>query len=335
MPVLHYFGDDAFSRREAYDALRAAHDADGALTTNTIRLDGPRTSLAELTAAAMTVPFLAAYRLVRVDGLCAPYNLPQNAPPGRRRRRPEGWDELPQRLQDVPDTTLLVFLDDDLDRGNPMRALIADAAESKQFSPVKGRRLSEWVHRRAQEARLHLTGRAERALIDRVGVDMAALASEIEKLRLYAGDATVDEYVIHVLCPRNAEAEIWDLTDAVGQGRPGPALRALDTLRGEGRQTAPLLGALANQMRRILIAQEILAQGGDEGAVKERLKFRHPYPAQKLTEQARRFDPARARVALRRIRECDAAVQRFRRQEAGGQRDDLALELLVVDLAAG
>jgi len=282
----------------------------------------------------MTVPFLAAYRLVRVDRLCSPYNLPRNVPPGRRRRQPEGWDALSQTLQDVPDTTLLVFMDGELDRGNPMRSLIGDAAESQQFAPVKGRRLSEWVHRRAQAAGLHLTGRAERALIDRVGADMAALASELEKLQLYAGDVTVDEHVIEMLCPRNADAEIWDLTDAVGQGSSGPALRALTTLREEGRQTAPLLGAIANQMRRIVIAQEILDQGGDEGVVKEQLRIRHPFPAQKLTEQARRFDPVRARAALPRIRECDAAVRRFRRGLPGGMADDLALELLVVDLAA-
>ena len=336
MPLLHYFGADSFGRREAYDELRAAHDADGALAANSLRLDGARTSLAEITAAAMTVPFLAAYRLIRVDGLCRPYELPYNAAPGRRRRRAtQGWDDLPQRLQDLPETSILVFLDDELDKGNPMRGLIAEVAQAKEFKAVKGQQLGGWVHRRARSLDVHLTAQAERALVDRVGTDLAALASELEKLRLYAGDATVDEHVIRSLCPRNPEAEIWDLTDAVGQGRAGPALRALETLRAEGRQTAPLLGALANQMRRIILAQEILAQGGDAGVVRERLHINHPFPAQKLTEQAQRFAPARPRIALRRIRECGAAIQRYRRDLPGGLNDDLALELLVVDLAAG
>lgn len=335
MPILHYFGADGFGRSEAYNELRAAHDADGALAANSLRLDGARTSLAEITAAARTVPFLAAYRLIRVDGLCRPYELPYNAPPGRRRRTPQGWDDLPQRLQDLPETSILVFLDDKLDKGNPMRGLIAEVAQTKEFRALNRRDLSGWVHARARSLDVHLTGQAERALVDRAGSDLATLASELDKLRLYAGDATVDEHVIRSICPRNPEAEIWDLTDAVAQGRSGPALRALETLRADGRQSAPLLGALGKQMREIILAQEILAQGGDAAVVRERLRINHPYPAQKLTEQAQRFTPDRPRLALRRIRECSAAIQRYRRDLPGGLNDDLALELLVVDLASG
>lgn len=335
MTILHYFGADAFSRREAYDALRAAHDPDGALAANTIALDGSRTTLAELTAAAMTMPFLAATRLVRVDGICASLNWRAGATAGRRRRQPDAWADLPARLQGLPETTLLVFVDDALDAGNPMRELIAASAEVREFTPPKGRRLGDWVHQRAQALGVHLTSRAERQLVDRVGSDLGALASEIDKLALYAGDATVDERVIQVLCPRNAEAQIWDLTDAVGQGRPGPALRALHVLLDEGRTSASLLGALATQMRRLLVTQDILADGGNADTVRERFRMRHPFPAQKLTEQAGRIPAARAAAALPRIRDCDEAIQRFRRGLRGGQRDELALELLIVDLAAG
>ena len=338
MPVLHYFGADAFSQREAYDKLRADHDGDGALAANTLVLDGPRTTPGEVAAAAMTAPFLADHRLVRVDGLCRPYNRQGNQPAGKRRRRRGlgDWDGLPDRLQNLPPSTLLVFLDGDIRPGNLMKGLLAQVAhESKEFKPAKGRQLDAWVRARVQRAGVHLTGRAERALVARVGADQGALASEIEKLRLYAGDDTVDEHVIERICPRNLEAEIWDLTDAVGQGRPEAALRALETLRQSGEDNGGLLRTLASQMRRIPVAQEILAQGGDADAVRQHFHMRHPYPAQKLAEQARRFTPAQAAAALPRIRDCDAAIQRYRRDLPGGLHDDVALELLVVDLAAG
>ena len=336
MPVLHYFGADAFSQREAYDQLRADHDGDGALAANTLVLDGPRTTPAEVAAAAMTAPFLADHRLVRVDGLCRPHDTARNAPAGKRRRRGLGdWEGLTDRLQDLPPSTLLVFLDGEIRAGNPMKRLLGQIAhESKEFKPAKGRQLDAWVRTRAQRAGLHLTARAQRALVARVGADQGALASEIEKLRLYAGDDTVDEHVIERICPRNLEAEVWDLTDAVGQGRPDVALRALETLRHAGENNSRLLRTLANQMRRIAVAQDILAQGGDADAVRQRFRMGHPYPAQKLAEQARRVTPAQAAAALSRIRDCDAAIQRYRRDLPGGLHDDVALELLVVDLAA-
>ncbi|MXY78821.1 MAG: hypothetical protein F4Y94_03830, partial [Chloroflexi bacterium] len=87
MPVFHYFGADALSLREACDALRRDHDGDGALANNTLVLEGPRTTPDEVVAAAMTIPFMAEYRLVRVDDLCRPYNLPRGAAAARRRRQ--------------------------------------------------------------------------------------------------------------------------------------------------------------------------------------------------------------------------------------------------------
>lgn len=337
MPVFHYFGADALSLREACDALRRDHDGDGALANNTLVLDGPRTTPDEVVAAAMTVPFMADHRLVRVDDLCRPYNLPRGGGAARRRRqRPsEAWAALPDMLGGLPPSTVLVFVDGEVDGGNPMKELLAATATAKEFRPARGRELAGWVNKRARDRGVSLSPRAARALIDWVGEDQGALASEIDKLRLYAGDHTVDEEAIRLICPRNFDAEIWDLTDAVGEGRPEAALRALETLRADGRPSAALLGALANQMRRIIVAREIIDGGGDADAVRQHFRMRHPFPAQKLTEQARRFPPARAAAAPRLIRDCDAAVQRFRRDLAGGLSDEVALELLVVDLAGG
>ena len=339
MPVLHYFGADAFSQREAYDQLRADHDGDGALAANTLVLDGPRTTPAEVAAAAMTAPFLADHRLVRVDGLCRPHDTARNAPAGKRRRRGLGdWEGLADRLQDLPPSTLLVFVDGEIRAGNPMKRLLGQIAhESQEFKPAKGQKLDAWVRTRAQRAGLHLTARAQRALVARVGRRPGGAGlGDREAAALRRDDDTVDEHVIERICPRNLEAEVWDLTDAVGQGRPDVALRALETLRHAGENNSRLLRTLANQMRRIAVAQDILAQGGGRrNAVRQRFRMGHPYPAQKLAEQARRVTPAQAAAALSRIRDCDAAIQRYRRDLPGGLHDDVALELLVVDLAAG
>ncbi len=337
MPVFHYFGADALSLREACDRLRRDHDGDGALANNTLVLEGPRTTPEEVAAAAMTVPFMADYRLVRVDDLCRPYNPPRGAAAARRRRErlPDEWAALPEMLGSLPPSTVLVFVDGEVGGGNPMKQVLGQVAKVEEFKPARGGKLVGWVNKRARDRSVNLSPRAARALIDWVGEDQGALASEIDKLRLYAGGAAVDEEAIRRVCPRNFDAEIWDLTDAVGEGRPEAALRALETLRADGRPSAALLGALANQMRRIIVAREIIDGGGDAAAVKQHFRIGHPYPAQKLTEQARRFPPARAAAAPRRIRDCDAAVQRFRRDLPGGLSDEVALELLVVDLAGG
>ena len=337
MPAYHLYGADAFRRREAYDSLRAANDTDGGLTANTITFAAAALSPAELQAAAMTVPFLAEHRLVRVDGLCAPFNAPRNPGAGpRRRRTPEGWQGLSAIVAALPPSTLLVFLDGDLDRRNDMRDLIKAAGpEVQEFPALKGRKLAAWLHGRVRAAGLSLTPGAERRLLAEVGSDTGALASELDKLTLYAGDAQIDDTIVASLAPHNPEAEIWDLTDAILTGRPGPALRALAALRARGDDYFWLIRIIETQMTRIVIAREMAAAGADADAVRSRFHFRHPYPAQKLLEHARRYSPQAAAAAVHRVRDADAAVHRYWLDLPGGLPQDVALELLVVDLADG
>jgi hypothetical protein len=90
-PMLHvFFGKDSFFLRERLDELRSSLDDDGMLASNTIVLDGRKTSLAEVTAACDTVPFLAAHRLVIVEGLLARLAAVVGAAEDRRRIPPPG-----------------------------------------------------------------------------------------------------------------------------------------------------------------------------------------------------------------------------------------------------
>ena len=118
-------GENGFARQEAYDALRAQYDPDGALATNTLVLDGARTSRGELETAVLTVPFLADHRMVRVDGLGA------RMKGGGRRRSLGEWDSLSDLLDGVPPTTVLVFLDDELTGANPLRRAVEEAGAGK------------------------------------------------------------------------------------------------------------------------------------------------------------------------------------------------------------
>src|SRR3972149_4072040 len=86
-----FFGKDSFSLRERLDELRAALDADGMLASSTSVLDGRRATLAEVTAACDTVPFMCAHRLVIVEGLLSRFGGGGRA----RKRGGEGEAWLP------------------------------------------------------------------------------------------------------------------------------------------------------------------------------------------------------------------------------------------------
>ena len=320
-------GMNSFARREAYVALRAAHNRDGSLDTNTLILDGATVTPAELRVAATTVPFLAEYRLVRVDGLGK-----RMAGGGRRRRDLGEWADLPRWLEAIPPSTVLVFMDDDLTEAHPLRAALAAVGEFRTFPALSRRDAGGWLRDRARAVGVRLTPSAERRLLGRVGVDPWALAGELEKLRLYAGDVAVDDADVDMLSPLNREATIFQLVDAVAEGRSAGAMQALDVLRAGSEAPQQVLAMIARQFRMIVVAREILDKGGTITTVQERLRV-PPFLARRVVEQAQRYSQCIADATLDRILACEVAIQTYRRGLPGGMRHDLALELLVVELA--
>ena len=318
-------GENTHARHEAYEAIRATHDRDGALKTNTLILDGPKTSLSELRAAALTVPFLADYRLVRVDGLGGRFK-------GGRRRAAGEWDQFPDLLAEVPPTTVLVLIDDDLPKNSVLRDAVAGAGgETRAFPKVSDRDLVPWIQSRARALGVHLTPGAERLLAQRVGRDLWALAGELEKLRVYAGADAVDETVVESLVAVSMEGNIFQFVDAVAEGRSKRAFQALEALRSDGAEARRFITMLARQFRMIAVAREVLDARGGEPEVQSALGV-HPFVAKRAVAQAQRFDQAAADAALARILAADEAIQNYWQGRPGGMNQDLAVESLVADL---
>ena len=344
-------GPDDFSRNEAFAALKAQHNRDGALAQNTTVLDARNLTLEQLRAAALTVPFLAEFRFVRVDGLCAriqsgarptspgrppPPEAGRGTPPeagrGNRRKRDSGeWDALPDLLAAIPPTTLLLFLDDEANPANPIRRAVAAVGEVREFPLPRERDLVPWITRRAQTIGLSLTPGAGQLLAQWVGAHLWVLASELEKLKTYAAGAAVDEAAVRSLVAPAYETTIFRFVDAVAEGRPAAALNALALLRGQ-EEPQRIISMLARQFRLLIVAREILDQGGRVADVQQTLAL-PDFVARRVTEQARRFRQPTLDAAIPRILQAEVQIQNYWQDRPGGVQQDLAVELLVADLA--
>lgn len=330
MPVHLFFGADRFARLEAVASLRDSLDDDGALANNTVRFEGKGLRLSDLDAAVSASPFLGGVRMVRVDGLCTRFD----GRAGAGARRLGEWDQLDDLLRRVPPTTTLVLVDDEVGRRNPIREVVAaaDDAEVREFSPLKDREATEWLRERVKSRRLRLTQGVAKALVERAAGDTGVLTQALDKLELYADGAQISEADVERLVPSVRRATIFNLVDAVAEGRLADAMRLLDLVRGEGEPPQRIMQMIARQMRQIIIAREVLDQGGDEPQLREALNINFDWLARRIRRQAQRYTQARADASLARILEADTAIQDYR-ADNGGMPDDLAVELLVADLA--
>jgi DNA polymerase-3 subunit delta len=154
------------------------------------------------------------------------------------------------------------------------------------------------------------------------------LATELEKLAVYAGERAITKDDVHLLTPQAREESVFALVDAVVEGRGAVALRALAQILDEAGQTPIALQAmLARQFRHLVRATELLETRGDDAAIGAATGVRNSFALGKLVRQARTTSRGAAEAGLREIERSDQLVK------TGKLSDVLALELLTLRLA--
>jgi DNA polymerase-3 subunit delta len=184
-------------------------------------------------------------------------------------------------------------------------------------APAQARELVAFVKRDAKRLGIGLESGAAEALVERVGSSLLSLRNELEKAALLAGPGQkVAARHVAESAADLAEEPVWELTDAIGEGRAGDALSVLGKVLRAGAPAPVVLGTLAGHFRKLLR----LRTGGAIAAP--------PFVQRKLESQARRYAPARLQVCLHAIHETDEALK-----GQGALPPELALERLVLGLS--
>ncbi|MGE4650872.1 MAG: DNA polymerase III subunit delta [Myxococcota bacterium] len=306
-PAYLLAGSEAVLREDAFGALREAALQGAESDFDLDRFDAAGLSAASLADALRMLPVLAPRRLVVVDG-------------PEQKRASKLVEALPELLEELPAESecVLVVRSAVLDK----RTRWAKAFEKRKAlvecnPPTKAREVAAFARGEALRQGVEMERGAAEALAERIGPQLMLLRQEIAKLALMAREGKpLSRALVGAGTPNVSEDPVWDLNDAIGEGRSADALVLLARLLGRGVAPPPLLGALASHFRRLLAA----AHGGAVSGP--------PFVRKKIETQARRYGARRLKSALDAIHETDLAIK-----GAGSLRPELALERLVVALA--
>ncbi|HXF69344.1 MAG TPA: DNA polymerase III subunit delta [Thermoflexus sp.] len=313
--VLH--GENELELEEALRELREAVGDAAAQSMNVIVLDGRRVSPAELQAACAAVPFLAARRLIIVEGMFA-----------RERRRAREENALLEALSAVPPTTWLVLVEPKtLPEDHPLLRWIAahpDLGEVRHFPLPSPRALPEWVMARARRYGGTVTPQAASALAALL-TDPRLLDQEIRKLVIWAAGRPVTPQDVERLVPYAAPISLFELTEALGRRDVHRALAALHRLLAEGEHPLGLFGMIVRQFRLMLLMKEQLENGLSPAEAGNLLGL-HPYAARKIAEAVTAFSISQLEAFYRNLAELDVAIK------TGQIPDVVALETFIVSV---
>jgi DNA polymerase III delta subunit len=323
-PVVYLFqGDDETAAREAIAALQSKIGDTSTAEMNTTRFE-TGASLDALRSAAQASPFLASRRLIIVVGA------------GKTFSAADARGRFTQFLDEVPTSTALVLLEEPDPEGRHWLTkwvkTLGERAFIKEFALPQGQQMASWILARAKSLGGEFQPQAAAALAQMLGSDKSATEQEIEKLLAYAGyqrPVTAAD-VAAVSLPSGEQGDFFGLVDALSAGNGARAMQALEALLPE-RDLILLYFSLVGHFRGLLLCREMLndKMGEDEIAkvlAKDPFKM-HPYRAQKLTAQARRFTIESLHAIYKRLLHYDEQIK------TGQMEPELAMESFIAELS--
>jgi len=325
------YGEDDFAVKDFVARIKREYGGAESGDSNTVRLEGSKTTPREIIAASHTIPFLAPKRLVIIEGLFSRFEKQSRGGRGKSKAQAmKDWETLPDQLRAMPESTILVLIDGKLDKANPLLQTLSPIASVKECVPmsVKGPELGAWVRSRAKASGCDISPRAQRLLIDLIGNDLWILSNEIEKLCLYTGGKRIEESDINLLVSYVKEANIFTMVDAIVERRLAVASRLAHQLLDDGASPTYLMHMVTRQFRFLIQMKELMTQNVPAGAIGKRIGLSSGFALEKTTEQAHLYSMDRLREAYRKLLDADVSVK------TGALNPVLALDLLITELCA-
>jgi DNA polymerase-3 subunit delta len=343
-PQLIYvlWGSDRFTRDEQVRSLKRRMLAEPCGEYNLTVLSGDDVAVRDVRGVADALPFMGDRRLVVVQGLLSRVagggkgsarkgRGTRSAAPAKTAKvkaveaSPETGPavELSALLHELPDSTALVLVEDQIDPAAVEALLPPDRSHVRGYERPKPAELGRWIEKRAKQHGGRLEAAAMRQLTQLAPDDLGLLDSEVAKLITYAGDRAVTVDDVHLLSA-SPEVTIFGLLDALGQNQRGPALVHLRQLFQRGERPEGIIPQIAASLRRLIQARELIDQGVRGPAMASRMGA-HPFVAEKTERQARPYRVRQLEGALRTLLQTDRAIK------TGEMDPELALELFIWD----
>jgi DNA polymerase-3 subunit delta len=328
--VFVFQGDDELSIQESLHSLILQFDRGAFAGMNSVRFDGRAVQRGELANHINMLPLGGERRLVVVDHFLE----------SLKAKADQDW--MAEMLKNMPETSVLALVIPDTQKfksgemvwqaagkGHWLRKALKDSERLMEWieKPLPSLRdMPAWVMKEALKQGAKFNQGAAAELANLTGNDLFQVRQEIGKALSYCGkDETITREVVRLLCSQSREEDVFDMVDAVGQRDSRKALGLLQALL-QDQPIQYIFTMLARQIRLLIIAKEVMDEGGGEKEVIPACGVA-PFLARKLVEQAHRFSMNELIAIFRRLDGMDES------SKTGAATLDVELETLVAELS--
>ncbi|HEY0545040.1 MAG TPA: DNA polymerase III subunit delta [Pyrinomonadaceae bacterium] len=313
-PLYLLFGAEDYLRERAARAISEAALHDAPLREfNEASYSLTSTDVQQAIAAAEQLPMMSARRVVRISDF--------------HKLREADEDALLRYLARPVESSVVIFISDELDKRRKLSKTLLDACVSVEFAALSDKELLAWAKSRLRELKADTDERTLGQIVALVGSDVRTLSNELDKLATAAlptGRITME--MVDALVLRSRELSNFELTDHLIARNRKRALQTLQRLLDDGAEPVMLIGLIASNYHRLSLAKELMARGAAKEEV-FRLVAMPYHKREDFLATARRTESATLTRSIRRVAQADVALKTSQATPR------LQLEMLICELA--
>lgn len=212
---------------------------------------------------------------------------------------------IQENLEELKNTVDLVFVEQEVDK-NALYQTIEKVGEVKEFALLKLPDLIANIKKIAVAYKVNIDDVTAKYLVECCGTSMQDLINELRKLIEYKGEnSNITKQDIDLLCTKQIQAVIFDLTDNLGKKETSKALEVYKGLISNKEPIQKILITLYNHFKKLYIIK-IAEKYNEDVATAMNLKPNQLFLVSKYKTQARYFETQELREVLEALIDLDA-----------------------------
>ena len=300
-PIYCLHGPERFLVDRCLTALRRRILGSSAADTSGLNhevFDLKEVDLAQVLAAARTLPMFAKQRLIIARGL--------------DQVKADAMAPLTGYAVKPNPSTCLVLLAEKVDGRLKAFLSLKKAGYLHEFARLKDRDLGPFLAREAKAAGTPIDNDAAEALANAAGPDLGRLMQALEQLQLYAGSGvSISRAHVEALVPESRERSVFELTKAIGSGDVPQSLRLVNNMLGNREPPLRVQAMLLRQLRQTWRAKELATAGASRPEIASAVGL-PPFFLDDVLVPARRMSAAALRRNFERLYQADRAFKSSR-----------------------
>ncbi len=314
-----FYGEENYLKKHYEKQMNEKIVDEAMAMMNSDVFEGKNAAVENMINSVETLPFMSEYRLVIIKDT-------QLFESGRK----DDTAKIVEAIENIPETTVLVFVEEKIDKRNSLYKKIASLKEAHivEFKTPSEKELITWVNNLFKVRGKTIDTKTILYLLRISSADMETVLLETEKICAYKSSETVVTLEdINSICTKNLETKIFDLVDAIGNKIPETALDIFNNLILLKESPIMVLSMIGRQFRLIMESKILLERGNTSAQIAEVLGQRS-FVISECIKQGKNFSMASIKDAVKQCLEIDIKIKT-------GQIDGkLAVETLILQFGS-